>query len=423
MLAEVGLQELFFRVGVSLALGLLIGLERGWHERGEEQGGGARILGTRTFGLIGLLGALTALLDSHLVLAMAFAGLAAAVIVAHVLAARVDQDYGITTVVAALVVFAAGAASVLGYVGLAAAIGVVMVTLLGLRPYLHELEQRLSRQELQATFKLLLISVVLLPVLPNRGFGPWQALNPYEIWWMVVLIAGISYAGYFAIRFGGARHGLGLTGLLGGLVSSTAVCLSFARMGRKRPHIHAALAAGSLAAAGTMFPRILVVAGVVYLPLAMALLPSMAAMALVTYGAALWFWRRSAHGPQDAGSLVQNPFEIKPALQFAALLVAVMLLARALQAWLGDVGVYLLAAVSGVSDVDAVNLSLSRMARSGLEVRVAAVAVFIAAAVNSAFKGCLALGIGRGKLGRWVFLGMGASIVVGLLAMLVVPLP
>ncbi|MCW8928485.1 MAG: MgtC/SapB family protein, partial [Gammaproteobacteria bacterium] len=215
--------ELFERLAVALAIGLLIGIERGWHER--EAGEGRRIAGLRTFGIIGLLGAVSGLLADELgelLLAATFIAFAALVIAAHVLESREDRDFGMTTPVAALLTFTLGTLAALGYTAVAGATAVVTATLLGLKPLLHRWIEQMEQRELYAIFKMLMISVVLLPILPNQGYGPWQALNPYEIWWMVVLIAGISFAGYFAVKIAGSRRGLVITGLFGGLASSTA---------------------------------------------------------------------------------------------------------------------------------------------------------------------------------------------------------
>jgi len=389
--------ELFISLGLALAVGLLIGVERGWHERSAAEG--TRIAGVRTFGLLGLLGGLWGLLAEvmgEILLGFAFAAVAAVMIIAHIRDTRVDRDYGITTVVAALVTFALGALAVRGYQGVAAAGAVIAATLLSLKPVLHRWLQRLEASELYAGLKLLLISVVLLPVLPNRGYGPWQALNPYEIWWLVVLIAGISFVGYFAMKFAGTGRGIMLTGLFGGTVSSTAVTLNFSRLGRKKT-LQRMLSAGVLVAAATMFPRIMLEVAVVNPAILPPLVLPLGLMTLVTYGGAAWFWRQR-RVEADTGELpLRNPLELISALQFGLLLVAVMLLAEAFRAWLGETGVYLVAAISGISDVDAITLSLARMARADLSGEVAARAIVLAAMVNTLVKGLLVIFIaGRG---------------------------
>jgi uncharacterized membrane protein (DUF4010 family) len=388
----------FERLGVALALGLLIGLERGWKRRSEAEG--TRVAGLRTFGLLGLLGGILALLARELgalVLAVGFAALAAVLVLVYLqsVRARDEADRGITSLVAGLLTLTLGGLAGVGYTGVAAAGAVVTALLLNLKPTLHGWLERLSRDELLAVLKLGLISVVVLPVLPDQGYGPWDVLNPWAIWWLVVLIAGISFVGYFAMKMLGPGRGIPLTGLFGGLTSSTATTLSFARMGRRQPTLGPILASGIAIAAATMFPRILIEVAVVNPALLGALAPVLAVVTLLMLlGAALLWWRSS--GPVESGEVcLKNPFEIAPALQFAALLAGVMVLAEAARQWFGDTGVFVLAAVSGLTDVDAITLSMARMARDDLAPDSAVGAILIAAAVNTAVKVVLAALLGR----------------------------
>lgn len=386
-------------LGIALAIGLLVGLERGWKER--ERAEGRRVAGIRTFALIGLLGGIWGLLAEalgHLLLAVAFAALAVVLVWSHAISQRQQPDVGITGVIAGLLTFALGAMVTLGYVAPAAMAAVVTTVLLGLKPALHTWVRHLEEKELYATFKLLLISVVVLPLLPNEGYGPWQALNPYRIWWMVVLIAAISFVGYFAMKVAGTRKGIMVTGLFAGLASSTAVTVHLARLAHAGQGPVAVIAAGLLAAWATMFPRMLVVTAVLSPSLAVLLLWPVVAMTCVAYAGAWWFWRRSE--PQSAAerTRMRNPFELGPALFFAALLAAIMVLSRALREHFGDAGLYLLAAVSGLADVDAITLSIADMTRADLPVPVAALAVLIAAFVNTLVKAGLAFGIGGVRL-------------------------
>ena len=415
--------EIFLRLGVALAAGLLIGLERGWHERGEEGGTGARIVGMRTFALVALLGASSGLLARELggvVLALTFLAFSGVMVVAHVLATREDRDYGVTTVVAGLVTFAVGAVAVQGHLSVAAAIAVVAATILGLRPQLHVWEQRLDRRELLALFQLLLISVVVLPVLPDRGLGPWGAVNPYFIWWMVVLVAGISSLGYFGVKLAGPRRGLGLTALLGGLASSTAVTLDFARLGSTRSELQPMLTAGILLAAGTMFPRMLAVSAVVDLSLAARLALPLGVMGAVCYGWAAWSWRHFSDRPEVEEQRLGTPFALRTALQLGGLLALVSILAHALRAWLGDPGLYLLAALSAVGDVDALNLSVSRMASTGLDASVAARTIGIAAVTNTLVKAGFTAALGGLAMARQAGVALALAAVAGAGSLLLV---
>ena len=318
--------EAFKLLGTSLALGLLIGLERGWH--GREISEGHRIAGIRTFALIGLLGGLFAMLSAHIgmwLLGIAYIGLLVLLIAAYYKRSSQSEDVGITSMVAALLTFGFGAFAVLGSVTVAVSAAVFTALILGMKPVLHEWILKMERTELYATLKLLLISVVVLPVLPDKGYGPLEALNPYQIWWMVVLIAGISFAGYFAMKIGGARHGALLTGVLGGLAASTAVTLSLSRLARKQATINNALAAGILAACATMFPRTLLVALILSQDVFWGLLPSLLVMGVLSYLAAYIFWLK-ARSAQPEPLVVKNPFQISMALKFGALLALILVL-------------------------------------------------------------------------------------------------
>jgi uncharacterized membrane protein (DUF4010 family) len=414
-------RDVFLRLGVALAAGLLIGLERGWHERGEEGGTGARIAGTRTFGLVALVGGVSGLLARELggvVLGLAFLGFAGLIVVAHVIATREDRDYGVTTIVAALVTFGLGALAVQGHLAVTAAGGVVTATILGLRRQLHVWEERLERRELLAIFQLLLISVVVLPVLPDRGFGPWGALNPYALWWMVVLVAAVSSLGYFGVKLAGPRRGLGLTAFFGGIASSTAVTLNFARIGGERAALRPVLSAGILVAAATMFPRMLVMAAVAHPPLATDLALPLGVMTAVALAGAGWHWRHFRASSEIEAQRFSNPLELRVALQLGALLAVVSVLAHALRAWLGDPGLYLLAAVSALGDVDAVTLSVAGMAAGALDSGVALRTVAIAAIVNTLVKGVLAGVVGGAAVARQTTPGLLATAAAGVVVLL-----
>ncbi|MBL38420.1 MAG: hypothetical protein CMP07_08420 [Xanthomonadales bacterium] len=417
---DVGSMDWAYRLAVALAIGLLIGVERGWKGREAEEG--EREIGLRTLALLGLVGGLAGLLGAEfggLLIGLIFIGLALLLGLVYRVKANERGDIGLTTEIAALATFLLAALSGLGHMAIASAGAVLMVVLLGYKGQLHGWLRALKRTELTAGFKLLLISVVLLPLLPNRGFGPWQALNPYTIWWMVVLIAAISFVGYFAIRIAGARAGTLFTAIFGGLASSTATTLNLARLAGSKRGGKALLAGGILLACGTMFPRMVLVATIVHAPLFLPLLWPALTMALLTYGAALWLLRKSRHADDVDDLLPGNPLELTSALTFGALLALVMLLGKALVEWVGDAGVYALAAASGVADVDAITLSLSTMSGEELAERTVALAIVIAASVNSLAKAVLAGFVGGRELGFKVGLPLGVAVAAGLLVVLV----
>lgn len=391
-------------LGVALGIGLLIGLERGWHERSAEDG--RRVAGVRTFGLIGLTGGVTGILAVHFgvwALVAALLGLSAILVASYWAASQQDDGVGITTEIASLLTFILGVTAVAGYTYTAVVSAVVITILLGMKSILHRGLLKLTENELFAIFKLLLIALVILPVLPDGDFGPWGALNPYVIGWMILLLAGLSFVGYFAMRILGPQRGLLLTSVFGGLVSSTALTLVFSRLARSGAGVTAVLAIGIVIASVTLLPRVVIEVGIVNSALAFALIPILGGMLLVGLaGAILWWWYGigQQNKAMDVEPVLKNPLELSAALRFGLLLALIMLLARAILSVAGDAGIYALAAVSGLADVDALSLSLAKMvADAQLQPSVATEAIVLAILVNTMVKIMLAYVIGGKALG------------------------
>lgn len=404
------------RLAVALLLGALIGIERGWVAR--EQKAGERIAGVRTHALVGLLGGLAALL-AEAVTEWAFPLLlvVVAALAGSAYRARLPQsrDYSITGLVGLLLTFCFGAVAVAVDLALAAACAVVTALILDNKREIHGLLNRLQAHELDAGLKLLLITVVMLPLLPDRGLGPGEALNPRELWWMVVMIAGISFIGYFAMRLGGAAKGILFTSLFAGLSSSTALTLHFARQSARVPELSPQFAAGILLACGTMFPRILVFCFIINRELLPQLAWPVAVMTVLLYGPAIVIWRRHAGELQvSQPRLSQNPLELTSALMFGLLLTAILVLGEWLERGLGDTGIYVLAASSGMADVDAITLSLTRMSTESLAMETAVIGIVIAATVNNLVKTALAWGVGNRRTGLMVAGPMLVSLSAGL---------
>jgi uncharacterized membrane protein (DUF4010 family) len=404
--------ELFQRLAVALGIGLIVGLERGWKQRAAEEG--QRVAGIRTFALIGLLGGVWGALAQvlgDLILGFAFLGLAALLVVAQTARARAEEDYGITTNIAALLTFALGAFAVRGDMTLAAAAGAVTVALLEVKERLHRFVMRIQDDELVAFIRLLLISVVILPLLPNEGYGPGQVLNPYILWWMVVLVAAISFVGYITVKLSGARLGLLMTGFFGGLASSTALTASFARAASRSAPAYNVLAAGVATATGTMFVRLLILVAVVSMPLAQKLLIPFLVIALVSFLAASVISRGAPKAEAAQAHVLDKPLELVPAMLFGVLLAIITLLVYFVRQIAGETGLYGLAALSGLVDVDAISLSIARATADQVTLDIAAVAVLIAAFVNTAWKVGLAA-----ILGTWRFALRVACVILPALA-------
>ncbi len=399
-------------LGVALTLGLLIGLERGWQERSASEG--RRVAGIRTFGLIALLGGLSEVLArsaGEILFGIAFFALVLLMTIAHVAEASESKDYGVTTLIAALITFVLGALAVRGEHIIAATGAVVTTIVLSLKPVLHRWLQLISPEELAAALKLLLISVVILPILPDRAYGPWQAINPYRLWWIVVVLAAISFVAYVAVKIAGAEWGILLTGFLGGMVSSTGVSIHLARLAGTLSQDDI-LVAGVLVASATMFLRVLALVGALNFELLKSLGMPMLAMAVCLAGAALVYARRSKQTRVDSLKL-RNPMELGPAFEFGLLLAVIFLATKAAQAWLGEAGLYLVAIISGVADVDAITISLTRLAGGEVALRSASLAVFVATMVNTITKTILVAVLGGRTIGAKVAWPMICSLVLG----------
>lgn len=407
-------------IGLALALGLLVGSERGWHSRQREEGD--RAAGIRTFALLALLGGLVATgasglpaLHAWLVCALVFFPVTLLLIAAYWQSTRRNDSVGITTEVAAMFVYWLGVLPAFDMALPAASTAVVVALLLHLKSTLHHWLRALDQQELTGTLQFLLVSVVMLPLLPNSDFGPWNALNPYQLWWMVVLISGLSLVGYFATRVAGTSKGVLATSLTGGLVSSTAVTLSLSRMHRDIGNAPV-VAAGILLACGTMFARMILVVAVIRRDLVVPLLAPTLTGILTLLAISVLIWRRGRSDTSGPPPEVKNPFQLVPALQFGALLALVMLGAEALQHWFGDAGLYLLSLFTGLADVDAIVLSLSPKAGEELGVNMVVLCIAIAAATNTLMKGVYCRLIAGPALGWRVLLPTLATAVLVLVA-------
>lgn len=407
-------QLMIHHLAVALTIGLLIGIERGWKERRAAEG--ERVAGVRTFALLGLFGGVAALLGDRfgaLLIGLIFLGLAGLLGFAYFQQQERDDDAGMTSLIASLLTFLLAALAASGEAVAAVAASVVTMLILNQKPLLHRWIRALRPGELRSGILLLLISAVALPVLPDHAYGPYQALNPYEIWWMVVLIATISFVGYFAIKIGGTRNGVLFTGIFGGFAASTAVTLHFARMARREPVLAPVLATGTLLACGTMLPRMLLVTGLINPALLPLLAGPVLLMSLPVYLPALVLLRQAARVSGDIAAPLRSPLELRTALLFGLLLALVLLLGRALQAGFGNAGVLALAAASGVADVDAIALSLAHMGDAVVALKTAVAGLVIAAATNTLAKGVLAVAIGGSRNLLRVGLPLGMSAVVG----------
>jgi len=403
--------QLLYRFGVSLVLGLLIGLQREYAYRRREEDG-ELLAGARTFSIIALLGAAAALGAAELESAWPFGGtvLAVALLLAvgHFWRAR-ERDMGLTTEMAALVAFFSGALCYWEHLRLAAALGVGTAVLLSLKVQTHTLAKKIDQDDVYATLTFAVITVIVLPLLPQEGYGPapFDVLVPYNVWLMVVLISGISFLGYVLIKVVGPRRGVGLTGILGGLASSTAVTLSVAERSRDTKGLDQPFALAVLLAWTIMYGRVVVEVGVVHPPLLASVWPPVLGVSAVSLGYCAYLYYQQPFEDRDEPETVRNPFRLAPAITFGALYAVILVVSNGAQSYFGDAGVYLSSVVAGLADVDAIALSMTRLNESGdLTAPMATRAIVIGAAANTVLKGGIVMLMGTRGLRRAVLPGI-----------------
>ncbi|ORE90723.1 MgtC/SapB family protein [Aurantimonas sp. 22II-16-19i] len=404
--------DLLSRLAVSLSIGLLVGLERGWQTREEESH--LRAAGLRTFALTGLLGgtcgAVSAALSAPLVIGLGFLGFAVAFGAFHALEARATRNFSVTSVVAGLLTFLLGTYAIVGVIAVAAAGAVAMTLLLALRDPLHRWVQALSWTEIRAVLTLLAMTFLLLPILPDRTIDPWDVLNPARIWMLTIFIAALSFGGYVAIRAFGARLGILIASITGAMASSTATTLTLARLGRDRPQSAGLVSAGILIAGVVMAVRVAIVVGVIDAALLLSVAPELAVLAatLVTFAIVLLFRNRASEKTEIR---LSNPLQLAAAIKMAAFIALILMASVLMRQVLGDSGILALAAVSGLTDVDAISISMAELASRSGSRDVAGQAVLIAVGVNTAVKAAMALGIGRPSVGIPVVVASALAVV------------
>lgn len=416
--------EPFVSIGIALAAGLLIGLERE-QAQGVEADRPSFLGGVRTFPLFALLGTLSVLLGRELGVwlpLVTFVGILVFVAISFADDVRRERDRGLTTEASILVTFLLGAlASSRGIVEpmnrrviVVAALAVLVTFLLSVKPRMQAIVARVSKDDLYATLKFLIVVVLVLPLLPDTTMGPLDVINPFNVGLMVVLIAGISFAGYVSSRTLGAGRGLAVTALLGGLVSSTAVTLAFAGRARKEPALAPMAAVAVVLASTIMLARILVEVAVVYRPLLRPVALPIVAMALAGILAGVLLYRR-ANAPTEAqpGVALTNPFELSTAVRFGLIYAGVLLVSKAAQLHAGPAGMYAAAALAGTTDVDAITLSTASLAEGGLDARVATTTILIGAVSNTIVKAVMAATLGGWALGRPVAIAYGSMLLAG----------
>ncbi len=385
------------------------------------------LIGVRTFAVLSLAGYASAVAADQfpLTVPVVLAGVALLILAMYRRTSEVGD--GITTECAALMTCALGV--LCRYEPqIAGVIGLILTAILASKRFTWETVGKMRRVELTDTLKFLAIILIVLPLLPNRALDPFGAFNPYKVGFLVVLISGIGFVGYFLTRILGAQRGLGLTGIVGGLTSSTAVTAAMALEARNQPHLRAACAVATLAANATMFVRVLVVVALLDRSLAMQLAWPIGAMSVVACGFALALWllgskKASPDGADDnhAEVKLKNPFSLGPAIKFAVFFVAILFVAKLAKTHFGDTGLYAASALSGLADVDAIMLSIAaQTSESALARDVGALGITIAVVSNSVVKTGISIYSGGWEFGRVVALALGGATLAGLVVAIVV---
>jgi uncharacterized membrane protein (DUF4010 family) len=412
--------EPWWRFAFALLIGALIGLEREFYQQKRES---PDFAGIRTFSLISLLGAVTAFLvdDYGVVFAvLALGGLILMTTVSYSSALhRSGNEPGITTEVAAILTFLFGVLVIGGQEIVAIALAVVTSLLMAMKGRIHGAIRNLSTDDIHITLQFALVAAVILPLLPNRPLDPFGLLNPFQIWLMVVFISGIGFSGYILMNIFGQPRGINIMGFLGGLASSTATTISFSSASREHPEMAPQYARAVIMASTVMFPRILVLILVIHYPLALKVAPILGIMAATGLILVFILGQRTAasEGETQTDFEVSNPLKLATAVQFGVLFAVVLIVIDFALNSLGATGVYLTSLLTGLTDVDAITLSVTRLALSSqINLQVAGIAVVAAALSNTLSKGVISYFSGTDTLRKHVLPALSIMIAAGLVS-------
>lgn len=416
--------EILQRLAVATAIGLLVGVERGWRERKSQPG--MRTAGIRTFTLIGLLGGVTGAIAKELndpvaaaiVIAVSLAVFSGVFAVYRMRELENEKAFGATTVVAAIACFALGTYSLFGETVVAAAAGVAMVGVLSAREGMHGALARITWPELRSAVVLAAMTFIALPVIPDEDYGPFGGINFRQVWLLAVILAGVSFLGYVAMKRFGAGQGVLIAAAAGGVVSSTAVNVTSARRAAKGEADPRLLAASTTLATGVSFVRSIVLVAALNMTVAFYATPPLLIGAIVSLAMAYWLARKKL-GSKSKGRLeLRNPFSLREVLALAALLAVVKFVSAAATEYFGSAGALAAAFIAGIADTDALAYSMTQLGQGALDPSIAGLAVVVANASNSLFK----VVFGQGIAGRSYALPLAVGMAVPLIAA-AVPIP
>jgi len=412
-------QDLFLRFGAALLIGVLIGMQREYAYSNRSAGG--LFAGARTFALMSLFGATAALLADLFHAPWVFIGLICLlgimVIVAYFVSATERDEIGLTSEVAALITILIGGICYLHSVEFAVALGVVTTVLLAVKWELRQFVKVITQDDVFATLQFAVITAIVLPILPDKAFGspPLDVLNPYQVWKMVVFISGINFLGYILVKVVGPKKGIGLSGLLGGLASSTATTLSFSQRSQTQEGLDKPFAVAIIAGWVLMFFRVIVEVAVVNNRLLPEIWPVMTAMGFSGLLYALYLYFSQTAIDEEELNL-SNPFELGPAIKFGLIFALVLFVTKAAEVYIGEKGLYFTSFLAGLADVDAITLSIADLTKSGQGIALSTgrTAIILAAIANTAAKGVLVFSLGSRSLRKYIWPVMAIMLVIGL---------
>jgi uncharacterized membrane protein (DUF4010 family) len=412
--------QILQKFAISLILGALVGVERQFSKTDDQVSLSA--IGLRTFIFLSLLGTTSALIADKvgaLFFGIAFAGVFTMIGIGYIVVTRRSQDVGMTTEASALLVFMIGSLVWWDMRELAIALAVAVTVFLSLKETLHEWAHRIEREDIFAALKFAIITFIILPILPNKVYGPFNAFNPHEIWLIVVLISGIGFVGYILLKILGPTRGIGLVGLLGGLVSSTAVTLSFSRRSKQEPTLFSAFALAIVLASTIMFPRILFEIWVINPKLMPSLIPPIAILTATGAVFSLWYYLRARRKLRTEPVKFRNPLDFSMAVKFGLLYAIILFAAQIARHYAGEGGLMAVSVLSGVTHIDAIVLSIARMAKLELDAHTATRAIVLATLSNTLFKAILIWILGTPLLRWWVVGALGTILGTGIIIWLI----
>lgn len=410
--------EPWWRFGVALLIGALLGMEREFIQQKEDT---PDFAGIRTFSLIALLGSVAAFLVLDfgiLLIALSLGGLILLTTVSYLGALlRSEKETGITTKVAVMLTFLFGVLVMGNQSKVAIALAVLTALLLALKGRLHGVIRRMSTEDLRATLQFALVAAVILPLLPDRAIDPLGLLNPFQVWLMVVFVSGIGFSGYVLMKVMGASRGINLTGILGGLVSSTATTISFCTASRENPAMSNHYARAVVLASSMMLGRVLFLVLVIYPPLLRVVSLPLTAMLVSGLGIAFILQRKRIITENDFERSfdVAHPLKLSTAIKFGLVFAIILIVIEFAQASFGSIGVYFASASAGLMNMNAVTLSVVQLvSRAQFDLQVAGIAIAIAALMNTISKGAIAYFMGSQELRRTVIRAFSIIFLVGL---------